>query len=108
MLMTQQQWSRQEIMDTLICLRYYPSYFSINPLYVACMKRCIFLTLSFYFLLMNIQIVEYAEKFENKAILLIHFSARHKVDVSFWPSSLIIPVLLITSLSTSPCIISRR
>ncbi|KDO76057.1 hypothetical protein CISIN_1g023022mg [Citrus sinensis] len=26
------------------------------------------------------EIVEYAEKFENKAILLIHFSARHKVD----------------------------
>ncbi|XP_077245275.1 nuclear ribonuclease Z-like isoform X2 [Tasmannia lanceolata] len=30
------------------------------------------------------EIVNYADRFENKAIVLIHFSARYQSDVSFW------------------------
>lgn len=38
--------------------------------------------LPIFFLITFYQIINYASKFENKAILLIHFSARYQLDVS--------------------------
>jgi hypothetical protein len=88
------QWSRQETMDTLIYLR-----FSLqNLLLETIMFHALiglYLTISYdasfwvYLLFMFIwwlscQIISHAERFENKAILLIHFSARYGVVVSLY------------------------
>lgn len=45
------------------------------------------------------QIISHAEKFENKAILLIHFSARYTVKV-WWSGSLLFCVFVIIELLT--------
>lgn len=36
---------------------------------------------------MLVQIVSLADRFQNKAILLIHFSARYRVEVCLWQNS---------------------
>lgn len=49
-----------------------------------------------------LQIIERAEMFENKAILLIHFSARYKLDVS-WHFILLKIVILKIYKAWCPC-----
>ena len=86
LLTTVLRWSMPEYTATLICLRLGPHSFHekkkpfcfIVPLLLCCCPHHLCLSLDY-----PLQIVSYADKFQNKAILLIHFSARYTPEVSF-------------------------
>jgi hypothetical protein len=87
------QWRMQETMVTFIYLRFSLQTLLLETIIFRALIAlylvwCIFLgvlTLLFVFLWwLSCQILSHAERFGNKAILLIHFSARHRVAVSIY------------------------
>lgn len=65
-----------EILAMFICLR-------LNfVLIIICETQATTLFLHIFFLITFYQIINYANRFENEAILLIHFSARYELKVS--------------------------
>lgn len=80
-------------MDTPIYLRSDISLVMLIPItYVYSFRHLI----SFMFVLYVIyyQIINYADRLENKAIVLIHFSARYQLDVSFTHSQSLLDIEL--------------
>ena len=74
MLKTPWRWMMQGIMGTRICQRLSFHHFLPSNLLTAVDVWCCFGIF--------VQIIHHADLFENKAILLIHFSARYQLDVS--------------------------
>lgn len=70
----------QENMGTPICLRLFPNFACFIFLWKNNISPS---TANFALIFLCMQILNQCDKLENKAILLIHFSARYTAEVSY-------------------------